>query len=347
MPLIRDYVTQKLLFGHHPVIDSKQCINTIQQRYPCSKCQEICPTGVFRRDQPDWDRCIGCDLCVSACPSRCITLSEDRLRKQLALVKSHQDTVSVSCMQSDSPADLKVGCLYALDWEYLSLLALFHHIILVFEGCDTCNFLQGSGNFFSQMTRAESFLGKERFRSAFTITKDPADAQAAGYSRRDLLRLAAESSGQKAAVFLSGKDEKSHAGFWRSLLVRAAGAAGAGTLCFGYPVFSENCTACGICEKICPSGAIYRVPDETEKTLFHMAVFPSKCSECGLCEKICPSGAVSAPQPVAEPDPVRPRIRSIRVKLCSLCKEPLLPGDADSGICRRCAAEKGDSSLFW
>ena len=93
MPLIRDYVTQKLLFGHHPVIDSKQCINTIQQRYPCSKCQEICPTGVFRRDQPDWDRCIGCDLCVSACPSRCITLSEDRLRKQLALVKSHQDTV--------------------------------------------------------------------------------------------------------------------------------------------------------------------------------------------------------------------------------------------------------------
>ncbi|MCD6276379.1 MAG: 4Fe-4S binding protein [Thermoplasmata archaeon] len=44
------------------------------QRIPCTPCKEICPTDAIKMDNPndipvvDYDKCIGCSLCVQICP---------------------------------------------------------------------------------------------------------------------------------------------------------------------------------------------------------------------------------------------------------------------------------------
>ncbi|WP_457751171.1 4Fe-4S dicluster domain-containing protein [Thermococcus sp.] len=44
------------------------------QEIPCAPCREICPTGAISMPTPndlpivDYDRCIGCSLCVQVCP---------------------------------------------------------------------------------------------------------------------------------------------------------------------------------------------------------------------------------------------------------------------------------------
>ena len=52
----------------------------------------------------------------------------------------------------------------------------------------------------------------------------------------------------------------------------------------------EKCDFCGICSKLCPSGALFIHIDNEKEYLLQK---PSKCFKCGLCEKICPKKAIS------------------------------------------------------
>jgi len=48
----------------------------------------------------------------------------------------------------------------------------------------------------------------------------------------------------------------------------------------------KSCTACGLCEKICYSGAVYRLDGSYQ-------VNREKCIGCGLCRGVCAAGAIS------------------------------------------------------
>lgn len=48
----------------------------------------------------------------------------------------------------------------------------------------------------------------------------------------------------------------------------------------------DNCTECGVCEKICPKQAIEMKEDESGFLI--PKINNSKCIECGLCQKRCP-----------------------------------------------------------
>ncbi|MFH0896449.1 MAG: NADH-ubiquinone oxidoreductase-F iron-sulfur binding region domain-containing protein [Candidatus Bathyarchaeota archaeon] len=62
-----------------------------------------------------------------------------------------------------------------------------------------------------------------------------------------------------------------------------------------YSIIPERCTACGLCIKECPEGAIeYReVYDEKKKDTVKKAVINAeKCRKCGQCFSVCPLRAV-------------------------------------------------------
>ena len=52
------------------------------------------------------------------------------------------------------------------------------------------------------------------------------------------------------------------------------------------------CTGCGICEAICPFGALALILDK-DKDRGTMSVNEVVCKGCGSCNAICPSGAIS------------------------------------------------------
>jgi len=55
---------------------------------------------------------------------------------------------------------------------------------------------------------------------------------------------------------------------------------------FQYKIVEDKCTACGICKKNCPVGAI-----EGERKVPHTIV-QDKCTKCGICYNVCPFDAI-------------------------------------------------------
>ena len=61
--------SKERLQGKHPV-----AVPECPQRIPCTPCKEICPVNAVKMDNPNdppvvnYDKCIGCSLCVQICP---------------------------------------------------------------------------------------------------------------------------------------------------------------------------------------------------------------------------------------------------------------------------------------
>ena len=55
----------------------------------------------------------------------------------------------------------------------------------------------------------------------------------------------------------------------------------------------RRCTGCGLCEQLCPTGA---VEVQAGKAAI---VRPADCSFCDVCESYCPEGAIGRPFTVA------------------------------------------------
>lgn len=104
------------------------------------------------------------------------------------------------------------------------------------------------------------------------------------------------------------------------------------------PHFEKNCTACGICTRICPAGALLRAPGPEGSGRYYMALLPHKCTGCGLCSRVCPEQAMAAPSPLELSEPDRPLLTAIAAKPCIRCKEPV-PLDSGSDLCARCRGE--------
>ena len=78
--LSRGYITIEELKRIHPLPSEERlrkkpvAIPECPQEIPCTPCKEICPTDAISMLTPndlprvDYDKCIGCSLCVQICP---------------------------------------------------------------------------------------------------------------------------------------------------------------------------------------------------------------------------------------------------------------------------------------
>jgi ferredoxin len=70
-----------------------------------------------------------------------------------------------------------------------------------------------------------------------------------------------------------------------------AGALPAATIPFtAVQVDPDRCSACGLCARFCPTGALHFT---AEAAAFALALQPAACVECNICVAACPEGAVS------------------------------------------------------
>lgn len=75
---------------------------------------------------------------------------------------------------------------------------------------------------------------------------------------------------------------------------------------------SEQCTGCGICVGVCPTGAIGLVQDETKCTA---EIDQTKCRQCQACIPVCPQEAIQAQvEPVAKQELVLTEPETVQVK---------------------------------
>lgn len=370
MSLWNDYLTRKLIFESHPSLDEKRCLSCLQVRNPCTSCMEICPEGVFSMPfsgsvETDWDACSDCELCVSTCPSRAISPARIRAEKLFAQASRSCRDISITC-RDGFHADLTVGYPGSVSWELLCFFALQGSVTLITEDCEQCDKATCRRAMHMNLEQAALFLGDKMFRSRVIVTKDPAAAPSRRYTRREAISLVMKRTGRTAALLLPvPQDSVPDGTLWRQLLVRrvrqlaereADDSAGAlhnekpelpaqsetneKTKGFNWvlPHFTDKCTACGLCTRMCPAGALLRAPGPEGSGRFYMALLPHKCTGCGLCGVICPEGGILAPSPFPLDDPERPILHVVAANPCSRCKEPV-PVGSGSSLCARCRGE--------
>lgn len=86
----------------------------------------------------DWDACINCGLCVSACRSRCIAPSPEQVQADAGLADTDNDTIWIGCEKSTRQNTVTRACVAALPWEALAYLALNKKIVLDLTPCGEC-----------------------------------------------------------------------------------------------------------------------------------------------------------------------------------------------------------------
>lgn len=112
---------------------------------------------------------------------------------------------------------------------------------------------------------------------------------------------------------------------------------------YPHPGLLGECTGCGTCAAVCPTGAC------TVANLGVTAIVgvdPRACDGCGLCVQRCPERilAPAATLPGAEYALPR-RLARVRVARCSECRALLDPGE--TGTCTACSSRRGMLDDIW
>lgn len=278
-----------LLAGDRPTRNMKGCVNRGQVKYPCTVCKDICPKGVYSGSMgqnADFAVCINCNLCVSACPARCIAPSMQNAVAYLNLLNLPDEQIVISANGEFEKAHLQVPSLAVLPWEYLACLAFDHQIILLVgnQTPEETKLLENT------LVRLAFFFGVERYKQRFMLTTSAQNVPPILIDRRDIFRKAKEAMKRRVAPLASGNG-KVDGLLYRSLLAeRMEQDASGNSFGFPAPMVTQECMGCGVCGILCPQKAIRVLKEENE---FSIVWDPLRCNGCELCTKTCIHSAIS------------------------------------------------------
>ena len=285
--LIFHYVIGRTLAESHPSKDFEHCINRRQRKHRCTACADICPEEVYSGagcKEADFLRCVNCNLCVAACPTRCIASSAANAASYLKVLKAPEDWVRIASRQYGGDAHLKVDLFAVLPWEYLACISLRKKVVFLIKDLPEGT-LQADALWQGTLERLVLFWGKERFHERFQFTAQPGEGEEVSQAigRRELFRKADEGLRSKLAAYVPS-ESMLDGSLYRRLLKELLGEGQYGSFGWRVPMIDPGCRGCGVCEKLCPQGAL-RVKKEGGH--FQVLLDPCRCDGCGLCVKTC------------------------------------------------------------
>lgn len=340
-------------------IISTNCTKVQSPLSSCRICQDICPKQALQFSNDQWSAmdCIGCGLCVTACPNHVFRLDEDALLSATAPDKP----LSISCRHNPAPyeTDLVINCFQQLYPELiLRLLANTQQLTLYADEqtCSSC-----INHWFTQSLT----LQLEPFGlplDKLTIITNPkaytAHLAASGEksSRRDFFRQLfhdTKVSSQKAVVhsvdrLLSDLPVDSLTAEPATVLPIRRAPLKALYSCQNIDDIQDNelpyrrlavehCTFCGACTTLCPTNALtLRITDENKMLQFQ----PILCTQCHLCQDICLQKGLywSDRITVGELLQVEPQnLVSATSKTCSICGHEFYQFPDNGNICPFCS----------
>lgn len=347
----------------HPAYRPDNCLNRRQRRFTCTVCSELCEREVFSLKSGEtlkWDRCVDCELCVAACPSRCLAPSAGVRRRYGE--GSETPAVSFSCREGAREGEKTVRCLAGVPWELLAAIAMRTDLVLYTGACAACEKAAWKERLRENLDALRAFLGEQRYiervhvllsgRYEAPAQAEPEETEERTMSRREMFagmkRSVTKGLVKTAVARLPLPDEAETDGMqYRRMLAQAAAeerkaAAESGETAPDYgvtlPRFTVRCFGCGICEKLCPHQAI-AIGQETEgKRLVHIT--PWKCTGCGLCQKVCPHGGISQLRTLRVPHLEKLALVRVSGASCERCGMPISP-ENEPKLCPACAAKAG------
>ena len=328
------YAIGKTIDEDHPRMEMGHCLDIKKKTKPCGICSEICPTGATlgARDH-NWDACIDCNLCVSACPTRSIRASANVMDKLLHAIEADAAEITVSCEQNEGDAYLQLYCMGDIPWEVLATCALDKRLVLNTSLCHDCVETAGKAQLIAMLRKTREFLGADFFDEHIKLTREPSSS---GFSRREAVDMIRGISKNLAGNMLNRAEGGKIDGlFFRKALADRLGDPKPEdpTYTLHTVEFNDNCWACNICKNICPERAIdvEKDKDEGEYTMIHR---PWLCVTCGLCKAVCKDDAIDGYFSFKTSDPLTPLATPAHPQVCEKCGSNYRPDGTT--VCLRC-----------
>lgn len=305
------------------VLDTARCLHTQDKYATCSLCFELCPVGAIQVGKPpalDAAACKGCLACLPACPVGAYQASDAVANLMNCIPHLEGKSVEIVCSRHSAPntgkdperTGLRIqGCLAGLgSGAYLALAALgLEQIDLRCDDCLACEWGSLKAHIDKQVERSNALLASWGHPAEITCVEKIEktserplwDTKNPPLSRRDLFRMLgrqgqvalarAMEPDQAQKAKLAGRDRLrllAAVAHLPAISVIEAEMTGLG---FAALTVSETCTACGVCEHACPTGALHLEKDLV-KSEYRLEINHSNCIGCELCMHVCAPAAI-------------------------------------------------------
>lgn len=357
------------------ILSPQSCVRALSVNSICNHCESACPTHAIaiteRLPSINQAQCIGCGGCVAVCPTEALKLDEfDSNEFFFQFVSSEEGMIS--CQKN-------IPCIAALSPEQLvSLASLKGDIVCDVGHCSTCDIGEGVISRFNETVTRVNYLLEATLHDARILTQEIGYKDETIQSepeRRDFfktfhlkglgkIRGDFEKEVQKSTdEFIQYTTNSSHTAelrtkkitdrrklfftaMKRSSIPEVFHVVDASEITFtSQKLLDETlCTACQMCYRICPSGAL-----TSDMRNSKIDFDPFLCVKCHLCHDVCEPNAITLSPSYNLKEWYTPSVQNLVTYLVRRCDEcdSIFSSVGGEKICRRCQLEEEEALELW
>lgn len=305
-------ILKKLTEAVLPEVNMDRCIKAKNNYAHCDDCVTICPQKTIsytdNKIHIEHGKCTNCGSCLAVCPNSAIGLKGyDELNTLIAVKKNKTNIISCSNHHETIKSSVSVPCVGIFSREMLLNILLYakgEKIYINGIKCHNCSRVASYESFKDRLTQVEHILLKMGIVHKVKLVTELRDLPVVDQekmSRRALFSVFAQQATDTTAhilTLMTGEDdlpEGEGVSRQRTILINLLKERKIDNFHELNQLFckwkcGENCTGCGLCQRICPTKAMQITQLDSEAVVVSQQV--GNCIGCQLCANMCPTNSL-------------------------------------------------------